>query len=33
MDPEAEQVRQVVVRTADGGQYRRGATGVALICK
>ena len=31
MDPEAEQVRQVVVRTADGGQYRRGATGVALI--
>lgn len=31
VDVEAEQVRQVVVRTADGSKYRRGATGVAPI--
>ena len=31
VDQEADQVRQVVVRTADGSKYRRGLSGIAPL--
>lgn len=33
MDKESDQVRQVVVETADGRRYRRGVTKVAPILR
>lgn len=33
IDKEAQQVRQVVLRTADGTRYRRGVSGVAVIAR